>query len=545
MKSLLISKSILIVDDYSPMRKAVRDMLHTLDADVLFEADNGANAIAAMGKNNFDIVLCDYNLGPGKNGQQVLEEARHRRLLSPHSIFIIITAEQTAGMVLGAMDSKPDEYLTKPFNAQQLYIRIERNLQRKSYLARIDNEIERGNLPKAIAFCDQLLKHADGKLRMPLLKVRAELAIDIGDYSRAQEIYRQVLEQRDLPWARLGLAISELRQGNAESAVDHCKTLIADNPIFMESYDWLSNAYETLDQPMDAQETLRRAIELSPQSILRQKRLAETADRNGDLSLAEQAYRATVTLGKHSIYRSCSDFSNLARIHSRSNSPLEALKTLQEMRVEFDNSPEAELRAATLEADLHQQMGNEELSKQAFETVVQLSQRLDGKLPKDLQLDVARSCFVHGQSQHAEAMVMKLIKSHVDDDKFMDDLRRMQNSIGMHNHSEVMIQTVKRQLVSINNKGVSLYKQGNFQEAMVLFDEAIHTMPNNKTIILNMLKIMVHDLKVSDVTMEKLSKVQSLMKKAKQVGIENYKLGGMQLELSRLAKRQTRSEVTS
>lgn len=539
MKSILIGKSILIVEDYPPMRKALRDMLHTLEADTLFEADNGASAIAAMGKNHFDIVLCDYNLGPGKNGQQVLEEARYRRLLTPRSIFIIITAEQTAGTVLGAMDSKPDEYLTKPFNAQQLYNRIERNLQRKSYLARIESEIERGNFPKAIAFCDQLLKHADGKLRMPLLKLRAELAIDIGDYGRAEDIYREVLEQRDLPWARLGMAICRLGQGNAQAAIEHCQTLIADNPMYMESYDWLSNAYETLDKSHEAQETLRRAIELSPQSFGRQKRLAETADRNGNLPLAEQAYRATVNLGKHSIYRSCSDFSNLAKIHNRANAPLEALKTLQEMRAEFVNLPEAELRAATLEADLHQQMGNHELSKLAFETVKELSQQLDGKLPKDLQLDIARSCFVHGQTQQAEKIVTGLIKNHVDDDKFMDDLRRMQNSIGMHNHSEVMIQTIKRQLVGINNKGVNLYKQGNFPEAMALFDEAFKTMPNNKTIILNMLKIMVHDLKAGDVTLEKLSKVQTLMKKAKQLGIENHKLGAMQLELSKLAKRRS------
>jgi DNA-binding response OmpR family regulator/Tfp pilus assembly protein PilF len=539
MKPILAGKTILVVEDYPPMRKAIRDMLHTLEADTIFEAENGANAISALGKNNFDIVLCDYNLGPGKNGQQILEEARYRRLLPLHAIFIIITAEQTASMVLGAMDSKPDEYLTKPFNTQQLFNRIERNLLRKSYLHRVEQELDRGNLPQAIAHCNHLLTQGDKKMRTTLLKQRAELAINIGDFATARKIYQDVLEQRDLPWARLGLAIVDFQEANIQAAISGFENLIADNPMYLESYDWLSKAYETLNKPLDAQAVLLNAVDLSPQSILRQKKLAETADRNGNNAVAEMAYKATVNLGKNSIYKSCSDFSNLAKLYSKTNSPTEALKTLQDMRQEYINSPEAELRAATLEADLHQKLGHEEMSKQAFATVMALNQQLDGKLPKDLQLDVVRSCFLNNQPQQAEVLLKDLIKANIDDDQFMDDLRRMQSNIGMKDHSEKMIQSTKRELIAINNQGVALYKQGKFQEAMELFEQAVLTLPDNKTIILNMLKIMVHDLKTNQVSIDKLVKVQSLMKKAKQIGIDNQKLGGMQLELAKLAKRKT------
>lgn len=538
MKPILAGKTILVVEDYPPMRKAIRDMLHTLEADTIFEADNGANAIAAMGKNNFDIVLCDYNLGPGKNGQQVLEEARYRRLLPIHAIFIIITAEQTAGMVLGAMDSRPDEYLTKPFNTQQLFNRIERNLQRKSYLHRVEQEMDRGNLPQAIAYCNQLLAKGDKKMRTPLLKQRAELAITVGDFATARKIYQEIVDQRDLPWARLGLAIVDYHEGNLDQAISALEALIADNPLFLESYDWLSKVYETIEKPLDAQAVLLNAVDVSPQSLHRQKKLAETADRNGSNAVAEMAYKATVDLSKHSIYKSCSDFSNLAKLYSKTNSPTEALKTLQDMRQEYINSPEAELRAATLEADLHKKLGNEEMSKQAFATVMALNQQLDGKLPKDLQLDVVRSCFLNDQTQQGEALLKGLIKANIDDDQFIDDLRRMQNNIGMKDHSEEMIQATKRELVAINNQAVALYKQGKFQEAMELFEQAVLTLPDNKTIILNMLKIMVHDLKTNQVSFDKLVKVQTLMKKAKQIGIENQKLGGMQLELAKLAKRK-------
>lgn len=520
------------------MRKAIRDMLYSLEADTVVEADNGVTALNAMAKQSFDIVLCDYNLGDGKNGQQVLEEARHRKLLGYRAIFIIITAEQTASMVLGAMDSKPDEYLTKPFNAQQLYTRIERNFLRKRYLQAVEGEIQRGNLAQAIQNCDKLLAQDDKKMRSQLLKLRAELATNVGDFDGARHLYQEILDERDLPWARLGLGIADFQQGNIEQAIAVFDAVIADYPLFLESYDWLSKAYEAQNKLKDAQAVLSHAVDLSPQSILRQKKLAETADKNGDLGIAEKAYKAAVVLGKNSVYKSCSDFSNLAKVYSKNNAAIDALKTLQAMRHEYVNSPEAELRAATLEAEVHKNLGNESLSQEAFEKSMNIAQQLGDKMPKDLQLDVVRSCFLHQQQEQADVLLENLVKTHADDDQFMDDLRRMQTSIGLEDHAEALIQNSKRQLVALNNKGVSLYKQGKLQEAIALFEQAIQSMPDNKTIILNYMKILVHDLKSNAVTPDKLLRVKALLEKASKIGVDRHKLGVLQLELAKLTAAQ-------
>ena len=122
----LRAKKILIIEDYSAMRMSIKEMLHINGAQTMMEADNAKAALAIMEKHKFDIIMCDYNLGIGKNGQQLLEEAKFRKLLTYSTIFIMVTAEQTQSMVLSAMENKPDEYLTKPFNAQQLFSRIEK-----------------------------------------------------------------------------------------------------------------------------------------------------------------------------------------------------------------------------------------------------------------------------------------------------------------------------------------------------------------------------------------------------------------------------------
>lgn len=539
MRSILTGKSILVVEDYATMRRAIRDMLYALEADNIVEADNGANALAAMSETSFDIVLCDYNLGDGKSGQQVLEEARHKHLISPRSIFIIIAAEQSVSMVLGAMDSKPDEYLTKPFNAQQLFTRIERNLLRKQYLQGVEREIHRGNLSQAIQNCEQLLADDNKRMRTHVLKKRAELACLVGDFDRARQLYEEVLQEYDLPWARLGLGVIEYQQSHFEEAADIFEDLLRVNPMFLEGYDWLSKAYEAQNKQQEVQEVLNRAVDLSPQSIVRQKKLAQTADKNGNADVAEKAYKATVKLGKYSVYKSCGDFTNLAKLYSKTEDSEKAFSTLKAMRREFPNNPEAELRATTLEVELHKNAGNEEMADKSLEKVLALHKQLDTQTPKDLQLDIVRSCFLQSRNEQAEEMLGGLIKTHIDDDDFLNDIRRMQSSIGMDDHSEEMIQNAKRKLVATNNKGVALYKQGKYKEAMELFEKAMSVMPDNKTIIINMLKILIHDLKNSDVSEEKLLRTQGLFKKGKQIGIDQHKLGILQMEFSNVLRRHS------
>ena len=113
----------------------------------------------------------------------------------------------------------------------------------------------------------------------------------------------------------------------------------------------------------------------------------------------------------------------------------------------------------------------------------------------------------------------------------------MQSGIGLENHSEALIQSTKRELVAINNKGVTLYKQGRYGEAMALFEKAMSVMPDNKTIIINMLKITLHDLKNADHDQQKLLRAQELFKKARQVGIDKQKLGILQMEFSNLLRK--------
>ena len=71
----------LVVDDFSDFRSSVKGMLGQMAAQHIDIAANGEEALSLCRKTRYDVILHDYNLGEGKNGQQVLEELPARQAL--------------------------------------------------------------------------------------------------------------------------------------------------------------------------------------------------------------------------------------------------------------------------------------------------------------------------------------------------------------------------------------------------------------------------------------------------------------------------------
>ncbi len=533
----LKAKKILVIDDFPGMRKSVREMLYTLDAIDIKEVGSGVEAIGVMAKDRYDIVLCDYNLGTGKTGLQVLEEARVRQLLPFSTVFIMITAEQTPGMVLGAMENKPDEYLTKPFTTRQLLSRIERNIQRKIYLADIEREKQKQNWPVAIRLCESKLHSSHRKYHSHLQKLRAELAIATGDFKFAKSIYEDVLMQRDLNWAQYGLGEICFLQGNYEEAATILEKLIEQSPMMMEAYDCLARAYLAIEKKIEAEEILKTAVNLSPQAILRQQKLAGVAENNGNNEVASKAYLAAVELGKNSIHKSSGDYSGLAKLYHHNNESEQALSVISAMREEFNNDSESELRAALIENSIYQKIEDAEQVEQSFQRARILFKNMQNA-PKALQLEMAMTCYQNNEPELADQVIDNLIKNHIDDDAFMDEIKAMQETCGKGDESNQLIKKIRKELVEVNNKGVRLFKQGRLPEAVQLMEQAREKMPGNKTIILNFIRILLQDAKVSGLNKDKLLKIQQLLNQAMKLGIEPHKIGSIKMEYSRIIQSQ-------
>ncbi len=136
----LARSNILIIEDFEGMRIILRDMLDRAGASRIVLTANAAMAINQLERQRFDIILCDLHLGPGKNGQDILEEARHRALLPPEAVWLMVSSEKEAEMVTGTVESRPDDYLIKPITETLLYSRLSRQIAKKQALAPMSDE---------------------------------------------------------------------------------------------------------------------------------------------------------------------------------------------------------------------------------------------------------------------------------------------------------------------------------------------------------------------------------------------------------------------
>ncbi len=530
----LTSKKILVVEDHESMRETLIHILGSLGARFIVTAASGIDAINAMKIDRFDLVLCDYNLLGDKNGQQILDDAKYLKLLPVSSIFIIITGENRLELVLTAVDNKPDDYLIKPISREQLLSRLDRCATRKTYLASVEQEIDQGNLYQAIQHCKRLLKLNDKKMRLPLLKLQAELSLKVGDYKKAEEIYQDILIERDLPWASLGLGVVAFFLGSSDKAFKIFQDLIEQYPMMLEAYDWLVKIHESLGDNQSALAVLDLAVTLTPMSILRQQKLALLADKTENHEIAKKAYAESIKLGKNSIHRSSADYSGLANVYLKSNTPDMALKVVREMSRQYQNNPEASIRAALIESKIHQTTGDKMLERQAYGKAFNLNAQLNKQLPRKLRLEMAKTFYLNGNSETCDEILNDLVKTNIDDKPFIQDIVALCDVVIGEKHAATLIQQIRKELADINNNGVSLFREGDFKGALAVFELAIASRPANHGLVLNRLRIIIHDLKASSPDPEHILSAQSYINQAIEIGIAHAQINHLQTELDNL-----------
>ena len=200
MATTLQKSKVLVIDDFQGMRTMLRNIIRDMGVNQVETASNGREAIQQLRHGGYDIVICDFNLGDGPNGQQVLEEARYDRLIGVSTIWVMVTAEKTSDMVMGAAEVKPDDYVLKPINQGMLETRLTKLIARKNSLHGIETAIKGRDYSTAIAQCDQQIQ---AKVLNPqeILRIKGDLLLTMGDYAAATTLFESVLAVRSVPWA--------------------------------------------------------------------------------------------------------------------------------------------------------------------------------------------------------------------------------------------------------------------------------------------------------------------------------------------------------
>ncbi len=113
---------ILIVDDYSTMRRIVKNLLKQLGFDNTDEAVDGTDALSKLQSKQFALVISDWNMQP-MTGLELLKLVRADEKLK-NIPFIMVTAESKPENVMVAKQAGVSNYIVKPFNAETLKTKL-------------------------------------------------------------------------------------------------------------------------------------------------------------------------------------------------------------------------------------------------------------------------------------------------------------------------------------------------------------------------------------------------------------------------------------
>lgn len=487
----------LVVDDFENFRISMRQMLRSMGADKIEMVHNGSVAVQRCTYEHFDVVLCNYNLGDGKSGQHVLEELRHRKLLRHSSLFLMVTAETSREMVMGAREYHPDAYLTKPINQAMLSKRLGALAERREALLPITKAMDLEDYPDAIQQCLALLPH-HRRHRSWIYKTLAELYVRVGDYSQARKIYDEILSQRSLSWARLGKARVLLGEGFHDEAIGALRTLIDDHPDLLEAYDLLAECLRRTGKPTQAQKILQRAAELSPNALLRQRDLAQLATQNHDIDTAADAWRRTVNLGTWSVHdnpdhhlalgRSLTDLSEGDPTGEGKEYADEAVKVLKNLERKFPEAPDIGPRTMLVRARIVAARGNRTKALAFLEKAREALP--EETLSADAGLDLAKTMYRVGQNREAERLLGALAQKFEGQSDIVEQIENlMDEPVGLQQ---------RLQARTLNREGIQAYEQGALGDAARHFEQALEVVPNHAALNLNLIQIRMKQLDSKD-----------------------------------------------
>lgn len=119
---------ILVVDDFSTMRRIVKNLLRDLGFNNTVEADDGLTAIPILKKGGIDFVVTDWNM-PGMQGIDLLKHIRSNPELK-HLPVLMITAEAKREQIVEAAQAGVNGYIVKPFTAATLKEKLDKIFER-------------------------------------------------------------------------------------------------------------------------------------------------------------------------------------------------------------------------------------------------------------------------------------------------------------------------------------------------------------------------------------------------------------------------------
>jgi tetratricopeptide (TPR) repeat protein len=486
----LAAKRVLIIDRHPPARDSLRIMLSSLGVTAVHGAGTSAEVIRQVNTHHFDIVLSDFILDDGRDGQQLLEELRHAHLIPLSTVYIIITSERGYNNVVSLAELAPDDYLIKPFTGDQLQGRLIRAIYKKHVLRKIYQHLETGALQETIAACDRVIQQQPAYM-YDALRFKGEVLHVLGRDEEAEAVYRQVLAGKAVPWAKMGLATALKEKGDLEQAEKLAQEVTEDAPQYLAAYDFLASVHEAQDKLPEAQQTLQRAAEASPNNTVRQRLVGDIAARNKDLLVAEKAYSKVLERSRGSSLKTVDDFANLSRVLVEKGDVASARKVVADMKRDWRGDKQADMAGLVVESLCLKAEGSPEKAMETLEQAMAMRQELEAQaadgggkaLSQRLVVDLAHACFANGKQEAAQEIMHRVAAENNDDPHLIKHITSVFEKTGQEDAGKALLEKVGAEIIQLNNRGVLAARAGDLEGSVELLSKAADQVPSLQFLI--------------------------------------------------------------
>ena len=482
MYDLFLNKKALIVDDFAEFRVSLRSMLESFGCNQIDSVKSGAEAVSIYNEKRHDIVLCDYNLGDHQNGQQILEEISLQGWLRADGAFVMVTAETTLNMVMGALEFRPDEYLTKPINKANLKARLTRILKQKAELIDVYKAQNERDFVQLIACCKKHIAN-NSRYKSMLYRMMAEAYLRQEKAKEAANLYQQFVDARPAQWSLLGLAQSHHMAGELDQCIKVASQAIAENQNAVEACDLLASCHQQKGNHAKAQHYIQEALTISPLSIRRQRQAATIANQCGDTKAQLKALKQIHRQGQHSVQTDPDDqahYLDCLLEQAENESGMMRRRMLSEAQQHMGQmQKQAKADSLTSERTKHRN-----LLLQA-----RLSTALDDQSGAENNVAMASQSIKEVLEQQDQLMLnlfRKAYKVTAQEDKVLELNQQICNAKKQRQQQEKMAAQSEE-----NKLGITAYEQGNITEAIINFRKALIATNNSTAILLNLVQALM------------------------------------------------------
>ena len=485
--------TVLIIDDNRLVHDTLKRGLYDVGINHVKCAESAYFGIRLCESERFNIVICSFNVNSDKDGFHLLEELKFRGHVNKTTVLIFLSTETNESLVNSIVELQPDDFWVKPLAPKKVKERLIHTLQVKKQLFNMYRSIDTKSFAKVIYFADRYLANENlHHFHSNISRMKGEAYLNLLEFETAEGFYKGLMKTYTYAWVYLGYVKSLLKQGRINEIHELIEKLIEKPATRFGAHDMLAQYYIEQEQYDKAYNEIKKATELSPRNIDRNKKSWDLARLNHD---HEGQYIATRNIAKQA-------------------------------KNSIHDSPELLLNVIRSGIDLASALTDERTALVLKQTDKYLSQLQSeygkelGEFKQQLLVIQARLYIVREQKSKA----IKLIENHVDlipSPQIEDNLDKVKvfHELGMREEAVKMLDAISNQATGdsltgqvinkyieqesieraeinfspkqLNDMAIEHFEKNRLKPALDAIQQALRLTPHNIKLTMRMLKILI------------------------------------------------------